>query len=428
MPVTQTTRTSYGQRLKGSGSAIIAGILMFVIGTVILFWNEGRTIKTTRMIKAADKECVELPDVGTLDPSFDGKMVHLSGFASTPESFADSVFGVFADNVLRLEREVEYYQMVERTESETKKNLDGSEERTTTYYYDEKWVSEPVDSKDFYDSDRKDANWTLVVCDDKEYVARQAVVGAYKIPERMINSLSNKSRLDIHPDQEYLAAIDEVAHRNYYTRKDLVQVYDNSVYIGLNPAQPAIGDVRVRFYTVPEENVSIMAKIQGDSFTKFVHKNGKDMELIRDGVVSKDEMIQQEKASNKALAWGLRILGFLLIYFGLKNIFQFVDALFKIIPLITNLVSFGISLACFIVALAWSIIVISVGWIFYRPVLGILMLAAGLVAIWFVWKKGKEKRQAEAAAAPAAPVPPAAPEAPAPQAPEQPQAPVDKTE
>ena len=441
MPVTQTTRTTYGQRLKNSGSAIVGGLIMFVIGTIILFWNEGRTIKTTRMIKQADKECVELPEVGTLDPSFDGKLVHLTGFATTEETFADSTFGIFANDILSMKREVEYYQMVERTETETKKKLDGSEEQITTYYYDEKWVSDPVDSKDFYDSDRREANWTLVTCEDREYVAQEAVVGAYKLPESMVASLSNEKRMDIHPDQEYLDAIDEIAKRNFYTRKDLVQVADNSVYIGLNPAQPAIGDVRVRFYAVPKENVSILARIQGDSFAEFVHKNGKSMRLIRDGVVSKDEMIEQEKAANKALAWGLRILGFLLIYFGLKNIFKFVDSLFKIIPIVTNIVSFGIGLACFIVALAWSIIVISVGWIFYRPVLGIIMLVAGAAAIWFVWKKGKEKREAEAAAAPANPAPapapapeapaaPAAPapEAPAPEAPAAPETPADKTE
>ena len=421
MPVTQTTRTTYGQRLKNSGSAIVAGIIMFVIGTVLLFWNEGRTIKTTRMIKQADKVCVELPDVGTVDNAFDGKLVHLTGFATTQEEFADSTFGVYANQILSMRREVEYYQMVERTETETKKKLDGSEETTTTYYYDEKWVSDPVDSKDFYDSDRKDANWTLIVCDDQEFVAKEATVGAYRIPERMVDALSAENRMSIHPDPEVLAVVDEIAKRNFYTRKDLVQVVDNTIYVGLNPAQPAIGDVRIKFYEVPQEKVSIMAIVKGDSFTKFEHENGKSMELIRDGEVSKDEMIEQEKASNKAIAWGLRILGFLLIYFGLKNIFKFVDALFKIVPLVTNLVSFGISLACFIVALAWSIIVISVGWIFYRPVLGISMLVVGIAAIWFVWKKGKEKREAQEAAAPAAP-------APAPEVPAAPETPADKTE
>ena len=418
MPVTQTTRTSYGKRLKNSGSSIIPGLLMFVIGTVLLFWNEGRTIKTTRMIKQADKECVELPEVGTLDPSFDGKIVHLTGFAATDESFADSTFGVYASDILRMERKVEYYQMVERSETKTEENLNGSKTETTTYYYDEKWVDEPVDSKDFYDQDRREANWTLITCNNEEYVAKEAKVGAYSLPEHMVSSLSNESRMELHPDLERLALVDEAAHRNYYTRKDLVQVSDNSIYVGLNPAQPAIGDVRITFYTVPEENVSIMAKVQGNTFTKFTHKNGYSMEIIRDGVVSKDEMVEEQKASNKTLAWILRLLGFFLIYMGLKGIFSFLDTLFKIIPIVKNIVSFGIKLACFLLALAWSLIVIAVGWVYYRPVVGIVMLVVAAALIWYVLKRGKDKREAQEAAAAAAPAP----------APEQPQAPVDKTE
>ena len=412
MPVTKTTRTSYGQRLKNSGSSIVTGLIMFVLGTVLLFWNEGRTIKTTRMIKQADKECVELPEVGTLDPSFDGKLVHLTGFASTQESFADSTFGVYASGILRMERKVEYYQVVERSETETKENLDGSKTETTTYYYDEKWVDEPVDSKNFEDVDRREANWSFIVCDDKEFVAKEAKVGAYSLPDRMISSLGNVSRMQIHPDMERLALVDEAAHRNYYTRKDLVQVTDNTIYVGLNPAQPAVGDVRITFSSVPEENVSVMAIIQGNTFTQFQHKNGYSMELIRDGVVSKDEMVQQEKAANKTMAWVLRLLGFLLVYLGIRGIFSFLETLFKIIPIVKRIVSFGIKMASLLIAIAWTLIVIAVGWVYYRPVLGILMLVAAGALIWYVLKKGKEKRAAEEAAAAAAPVAPA-PETPA---------------
>lgn len=423
MPVTKTVRTSYGQRLKNSGSAIVTGLIMFVVGTVLLFWNEGRTVKTTRMIKEADKACVELPEPGTVNPEFEGKMVHLVGFASTPEVFSDPTFGVSADNILRMERKVEYYQLVERSETQTKENLDGSKTETTTYYYDEKWVDEPVDSKSFEDVDRRDANWTLITCENQEFVAKEAKVGAYSIPERMISSLSNESKMTINPDPEALAAVDEYAKKNYYTRRDLVQVSNNTIYVGLNPGTPAIGDVRITFYSVPQENVSIMAKVQGNTFTKFVAKNGYSMEVIRDGEHSQEEMVEEQKSANKALAWALRLLGFFLIYFGLKNIFSFLDTLTKIIPIVKYVVSFGIGLACFLIALAWTIIVIAVGWIFYRPVLGIILLVAAAALIWYVWKKGKEKKEAEAAAAPAAPVAPAAP-----QAPEQPQAPVDKPE
>ena len=53
MAYTETTTTSYGSRLKNSVGGVFSGILMFIIGTCLLWWNEGRAVKTTRMLEEA---------------------------------------------------------------------------------------------------------------------------------------------------------------------------------------------------------------------------------------------------------------------------------------------------------------------------------------------------------------------------------------
>ena len=50
MAYTETTNTSYGQRLSGSMKGIVSGLLMFIIGTCLLWWNEGRAVKTSKAI------------------------------------------------------------------------------------------------------------------------------------------------------------------------------------------------------------------------------------------------------------------------------------------------------------------------------------------------------------------------------------------
>ena len=66
-------------------------------------------------------------------------------------------------------------------------------------------------------------------------------------------------------------------------------------------------------------------------------------------------------------------------------------------------------------------IIIAVAWLFYRPVLGIILLVIAGALIWFLGKKSKEKKaqlDAQAAAAPAAPAAaPVQPAAPVQQAP-----------
>ena len=47
MAYTEVTRTGYGTRLKNSLGGVLIGILMFIGGTILLWWNEGRAVKTS---------------------------------------------------------------------------------------------------------------------------------------------------------------------------------------------------------------------------------------------------------------------------------------------------------------------------------------------------------------------------------------------
>ena len=61
MAYTETTRTSYGKRLGNSLGGIVTGFLLFIAGTVLIWWNEGRAVKTTKMLKEAQGQVVTMP-------------------------------------------------------------------------------------------------------------------------------------------------------------------------------------------------------------------------------------------------------------------------------------------------------------------------------------------------------------------------------
>ena len=82
MAYTETTRTSYGKRLGNSLGGIVTGFLLFIAGTVLIWWNEGRAVKTTKMLKEAQGQVVEMPDITKVDPAFEGLLVHAQGFAT----------------------------------------------------------------------------------------------------------------------------------------------------------------------------------------------------------------------------------------------------------------------------------------------------------------------------------------------------------
>ena len=169
MAYTETTNTSYGQRLSGSMKGIVSGLLMFIIGTCLLWWNEGRAVKTSKAIKEAESVAVHVDDVSTVDASLNGKLIHASAFADTKDTLADDIFGV-RTLAIKLNRKVEYYQWIENSKSETRDKIGGGQETVTTYTYESKWVDKPVKSSEFKDPEYKNLNFVLTTIEEKDQV------------------------------------------------------------------------------------------------------------------------------------------------------------------------------------------------------------------------------------------------------------------
>ena len=106
-------------------------------------------------------------------------------------------------------------------------------------------------------------------------------------------------------------------------------------------------------------------------------------------------MIKQANDENATLTWILRILGVIIVIAALKMIFGILVTILKLVPFLASIMNLGVSLVCGVLGFVWSLIVIAIAWIFYRPLLGIalLVIAAGLV-YWLVIK-GKKQQAVE---------------------------------
>jgi len=102
---------------------------------------------------------------------------------------------------------------------------------------------------------------------------------------------------------------------------------------------------------------------------------------------------------------GIGAVGTLLVVIGLALVFSIITALLKVLPFLANIVGAGIGLVCVLFGVAWSLLVISVSWLFYRPLIGVPMVIAAVALIWLLKKKAAAKKAAapaqEAAATPA---------------------------
>ena len=451
MAYTETTTTGYGTRVGNSFKAIGSGILMFILGTALLWWNEGRAVKTEKMLDEAGSKYVEMENPNKKDASLEGELICGTAMATTEDSLTDADFGVGA-KAISLRRSVEYYQWVEHAQTKKEDKLGGKEVTTTTYTYSKQWVSSPIQSSNFHDPAYQNKNTVLTTVEDAEQYAENVSFGAYKLNESLIHSISSREGMDLAIAEDLLAQFDkttQAAYERFYgiqksvqqpaqpaqqpvqtpaipdsirallpdsvkaqldslqavndsivksmanaeNKKDLQYIHQagNVLYFGRVPGAPEVGDVRVTFEKVVPAKVTVMAVVDGDTFKPFKAKNGKRFQTLVMGQKSGDEIIEAEKEANNMILWFLRILGVMIVIGGLKGIFGFIETILKVLPFIAGIFGWGVGLVCTVLGVVWSLIVIALAWLFYRPLLGISLLVLAGLLIWVFAFKGKDK-------------------------------------
>ena len=397
MAYTEVTRTGYGTRLKNSLGGVLIGILMFIGGTILLWWNEGRAVKTSDMLKEGQKNYVEMENPAVKSPDLEGQLVHAVALATTTDSLSDGTFNIGAVAV-KLHRNVEYYQWVEHEKTEKKDKIGGAQETVTTYTYSKDWSGSPINSANFKDPDYQALNFVYQTVEDESSAAENVTFGAYRLNSGQVSSFHNEQPMAVALDADLTKQLDKAARDNakaFLSRGGLldlvpdsaavVHTQGNVVYIGRNPNVPEVGDVRITFTKDMPSKVSIIAKIVGDTFTYYKAKNGYKLDLLYMGENTAEEMFDSEHATNKMILWILRILGVLIIIGGLRSIVSIVPTLLKVLPFLGQIVETGLGVVCGIVGLVWSLIIIAIAWLRYRPVLGIcLLVVAGLLIFYLV--------------------------------------------
>ena len=411
MAFTETRTTGYGSRLGNSCMAIPMGIILFLVATALLWWNEGRAVHRAQDIKQVAKTAQSIGDISNANASLDGQLIHTTGTASTEDILSDDLFGI-KTNALAIVRSAEYYQWKENEKHETKDKLGGKQEEIITYTYERDWTADPINSSRFKDPDYQGVNNVIWEIEDMRVIASNVSFGTYTLPELFISDIVSKQSDNVSPlmisadnpalkqlNENVMKALGENVRPEAAQVKDslaYVHVFGNQVYIGFNPSNPSIGDIRLTFEQLaPSCNISLIAVPTNGTFTTFQAKHDANEYELRVGTWTLDQMIKQANDENATLTWILRILGVIVVIAALKMIFGILVTILKLVPFLASIMNLGVSLVCGVLGFVWSLIVIAIAWIFYRPLLGIalLVIAAGLV-YWLVIK-GKKQQAVE---------------------------------
>src|SRR5206468_2379114 len=87
---------------------------------------------------------------------------------------------------------------------------------------------------------------------------------------------------------------------------------------------------------------------------------------------------------NSMVAWVLRLIGFVLMTLGIALAMNPLQVLSDVIPFVGRIVGMGIGLFALVAAAFFSLTTIGIAWIFYRPVMAGLLIAAAVAIVVLV--------------------------------------------
>lgn len=367
---TEVTQTGWLSRIGKSITGVLIGIVLVIVAFPVLWMNEGRSVKTYKGLVEGEKVTVEAKSEA-VDAANDGKLVHTIGTAETKEPVRDDVFHVGGDNIIKLSREVETYQWIEKKETKTKNKMGGGEETVTEYTYKKDWDDKVHKSDEFkHPSGHQNP---VPAYSEAHFQSQHVTLSAYRLPEFLVSAWD-----DFKPHE--LPAIDALPE----PLRAKATVLNGWLYLTKNPNAPELGDARVKFQSIPSGEASVLARQIRDTFEPYNTKTGTSIARIASGVHSKEAMFAAAKSENNMLTWLLRGAGFLMMLIGLVMIFSPLKVLADVVPFVGRMVGGGMGLIAFLLSAIGSSLTISLAWLWYRPLLGgglLIITVGGLILL-----------------------------------------------
>lgn len=346
---------------------VLGGLLLLVVGIGLLWWNEGRTVKTQSGINEASKNYTQIKS-NKIDSKYDNKLIATNGNIdlSEVEDLKDEKFGI-SIKALKLERHVEMYQWEEKCETD-----DNDKKKCT---YEKVWNDTIIDSSEFKDSNH--SNPGSMPYENELHVTDKAKLDKFVLPTELVEKLStNKTKTE-----------DEL-NAEYNNSSESIKISGKYLTNAENINEAKIGDVRISFKYTDIKKASVLAVQTDNTFKQYTAKKGKVIYKIKEGIYTGEEMLQEMTKQNKFFKWLLRIIGTLLIIGAIGSLFDPIQKLANYIPIVRNIVSIGVSIVSFVVGLSISLLIIAIAWFRYRPILSIILI--GIVIALFIFLKMKK--------------------------------------
>lgn len=414
------TKSKIGNALVG----LILGPILIVMSCWFLWNNEGWAVKRHRSLDEAlhDVQSIDISNHSIDKSKFDYKLIHFTDrvFVSD-EGVEDIEFGLKRDDSISLSRLVEIYQWVE-TKTESRTRRPNGTVRKVTYNYSKRWCSQPVSSSYFRKSGHE--NYGGLPFESRTFYAKNVYMGPFELSRVFISQMNEQSSVPMHaikeiphggilvgpsvyfpvsyqtqndqPVEAIVVSIDDTDKIMYkvtstgeiFSSKDEANRQANSIsrssIVMQNNRVAQIGDVRVSFFEVKCGTVSVVGKLKANTILPSETKqgNGYDVALLVNGEKDAKDMIKDAQEANHRFTYMKRAGGFLINFIGFHLFTSIISTASDVTlswipifgPMTTSLIELGLLAANFVLASSMSLLIISISWLFYRPIIGTPLL------------------------------------------------------
>ncbi|CAO1442897.1 unnamed protein product [Diamesa hyperborea] len=289
------------QEYKNAWLTATIGIILSIVGSAVLYLNEGRAYKVNIALTEALKETISIipdyyqRDVSAKSVNYEGKLIHVVNLLSVGEPLTDHVYNIQVQAV-KLKKIVEMYQWHE--DSTENKLITADEQSTRNYFYFKEWSGKPIDSRSFYLPGH--TNPKTFPAQTQTLVAEHAFLGNFELSEDVKDLI--KTFIDItsdtRPDDSYIKMHSGI----YYHTDDLFDL--------------KVGDIRIKFQFAGLEGdyYTIVGRLQQGKIVPFVSRLNKKVLLLAKGELTMEEIFKQEHHSVRLKTWTVRGFGFLMIF------------------------------------------------------------------------------------------------------------------
>lgn len=338
--------------------AVIFGFILFAASFLLLFINEFNYVNKIKIADFAEKNAITISS-DTLSPSNENKLVHVTGEAYSQQTLSDSIISI--PKAIAFFRDVEMFQWEEVKKHKDKNKIE--------YTYRKTWSRHLINSDNFESTVYK--NPPEMRCENKELYADNVGFGKFYLSKSIISTINS------------ITKITQLPYNNKF------KTYNGFYFTGNNYDDPAIGDQKLFYSYIPSGiKLSIIAKQSGNRLENMDSRYG-NFVIVSGGTKSLTKMIKEYRENNSANTWILRGIGVLLMFIGLSFLIQPIVNIGGSIPVLGALSKMAAFISTVIITIALSTIIISAGWLFFRPEIALVLIVLSVMTIFSLRKKKK---------------------------------------